>query len=348
MNTTQDLKILGYEKLIEPYNLLLQIPLNINEQNFINKKRQEIINIINGNDKRFLVIIGPCSIHDPESALDYAYRLKQISEEVNDKILIVMRCYFEKPRTTIGWKGLINDPYLNNTFKINDGLYKARHLLKNITKIGLPIACELLDTITPQYFGDLISWGAIGARTTESQLHRELVSGVSFPCGFKNGTNGDIDIALDAIVSASHKHSFIGVTKSGNAAIVHTNGNKDCHIILRGSKHETNYNLNSLKEVESEINSKNMNTKTMIDCSHGNSQKNHKNQIVVLDTVLKNLKLTPSVIGVMIESNLKEGNQKLEHNKLNELEYGKSITDSCVNWETTLQMLYNMYSFFLS
>jgi 3-deoxy-7-phosphoheptulonate synthase len=342
--TTQDLRISSYEKLIEPTNLISQIPLTIEEKLFIKKFRTEITNILNGSDKRFLVIVGPCSIHDTDAALEYAYKLKQISDELNDKLLIVMRCYFEKPRTTIGWKGFINDPYLNNTFKINDGLYKARYLLKNVTNIGLPIACELLDTITPQYFGDLISWGAIGARTSESQLHRELVSGLSFPCAFKNATNGDIDIALDAIISASNTHSFIGVTPTGNAAIVKTIGNKDCHIILRGGKYGTNYDLNSVNNTISKINLKGgMNTKIMIDCSHGNSQKNYKNQITVLNTVLQNLKLTPSVIGVMIESNLKSGNQPLIDN-LNELEYGKSITDACVNWNTTLQMLYNMYS----
>lgn len=335
---TQDLKVLKYEKLLSPIDLISNIPLDNQDKMFIHKKRQEIINIINGKDKRFLVIVGPCSIHDTEAALEYAYKLKQISEELNDKILIIMRCYFEKPRTTVGWKGLINDPYLNNTFKINDGLIKARTLLKNITKIGLPIGCELLDTITPQFFGDLISWGAIGARTTESQLHRELVSGVSFPCGFKNGTNGDIDIAIDAVVSASHKHSFIGVTESGNAAIVHTAGNKDCHIILRGGKNGPNYHIQTIKQID--------NYKVMIDCSHGNSQKNFRNQSVVLHRVLNNISVTNSIIGVMIESNLKEGNQKLNIDKLSELEYGKSITDSCVSWETTLEMLYDIYKHF--
>lgn len=340
---TTDIRISHYEKLIEPYNLISQVPLTINEQMFIKKSREQISNIINGSDKRLLVIVGPCSIHDTDAALEYAYKLKQIADELKDKILIVMRCYFEKPRTTIGWKGLVNDPYLNNTFKINDGLLKARTLLKNITDIGLPIAYELLDTIIPQYFGDLISWGAIGARTSESQLHRELVSGVSFPCGFKNSTNGNVDIALDGVISASNQHSFVGVNLNGNASIVKTTGNKDCHIILRGGKNKTNYDLNSLNDTIALINSRNMNTKIMVDCSHGNSQKNYKNQIIVLNTVLQNLKLTPNVIGVMIESNLKPGSQKLTDN-LDELEFGKSITDSCISWKTTLEVLYKIYN----
>ena len=340
---TQDLRILEYQKLISPIQLLEQIPLDNKDKEFIQTQREHISNIIHGIDNRFLFIVGPCSIHDTEAALEYAYKLKQISDELSDKIFIVMRCYFEKPRTTIGWKGLINDPYLNNSFKINDGLLKARTLLKNITKIGLPIACELLDTITPQYFGDLISWGAIGARTTESQLHRELVSGVSFPCGFKNGTNGDIDIAIDAVISASNKHSFIGVTQNGNAAIVHTSGNNDCHIILRGGKNCTNYDLNSILKTEKTINLKDINDiKIIIDCSHGNSEKNYENQIKVLNVILNNLHLTKNVIGVMIESNLKEGSQKLSNN--HDLVYGKSITDSCVNWETTLEMLYKIHN----
>ena len=223
-------------------------------------------------------------------------------------------------------------------------LHQCTCILKNITQLKLPIACELLDTITPQYFGDLISWGAIAARTTESQLHRELVSGVSFPCGFKNGTSGNIDIALDAIVSASNQHSFIGVTPDGNASIVHTSGNKDCHIILRGGKDCTNYDKTSINNVNSLIASKNINSKIMIDCSHGNSKKNYKNQSVVLETVLQNLQSTENVIGVMIESNLKEGNQKLNINELHKLEYGKSITDACVGWETTIEMLYKIYN----
>lgn len=341
---TQDIRILNYDKLISPQSLVSQIPLSTNDQLFIKKSRLQISNIINKKDDKFLIIIGPCSIHDTDAALEYAYKLKEISDKLSDKLYIVMRCYFEKPRTTIGWKGLINDPNLDNSFKINDGLFKARTLLKNITKLKLPIACELLDTITPQYFGDLITWGAIGARTTESQLHRELVSGVSFPCGFKNGTNGNIDIALDAIVSASNKHSFIGVTPSGNASIVHTAGNKDCHIILRGGKNCTNYDEKSINEVNKLMNSKNINSKIMIDCSHGNSKKNYKNQSLVLETVLNNLQSTPNVIGVMIESNLKEGNQKLDINSNLKLEYGKSITDACVGWETTVEMLYNIYN----
>jgi 3-deoxy-7-phosphoheptulonate synthase len=339
---TQDLRIIDYEKLISPSDLIKKIPLSNDEEKIIEKSRDTIKNIINKKDNRFLLIIGPCSIHDPDAALEYAYKLKQISDELSDKLFIVMRCYFQKPRTTIGWKGLINDPYLNNSFKINDGLYLARTLLRNITKIGLPIACELLDTITPQYFSDLISWGAIGARTTESQLHRELVSGVSFPCGFKNGTSGDIDIAVDAIISASYKHSFIGVTQNGNAAIVKTSGNKDCHIILRGGKKTTNYDIQNILNIDSLSKSKNIDIKIMIDCSHGNSNKNFENQVFVLDKIIENLKMTPNVIGIMIESNLKEGNQPL-NDKCN-LIYGKSITDGCIGWDTTLKLLYKLYN----
>lgn len=337
-----NINIKTFEKLISPNELLEQIPSNSHITKFIKNSRQTIKNILNRIDNRLLIIIGPCSIHDPNAAIEYAHELKKISDKFNDKIFIVMRTYFEKPRTTIGWKGLINDPDLNGSYNINKGLIIARQLLLDINNIGLPVAIEFLDTISPQYTSDLISWGAIGARTTECQLHRELASGLSMPIGFKNGTNGNIKIALDAIESASQPHNFLGIDENGKASIIQTKGNKDCHIILRGSTDKPNYYIDDIIETSFSIYKRNLLPNIMIDCSHGNSQKNHKNQkkiVKYLSNIIKSG--NENVIGLMIESNLKEGNQKL-NNKEN-LEYGVSITDACINIEDSIKCLEILY-----
>jgi len=281
-----------------------------------------------------LVVVGPCSIHDPEAALDYAKKLKELIKKHENNLFIVMRVYFEKPRTTIGWKGLINDPNLDNTYDINKGLRIARKLLIDITNLDIPIGCEFLDVVTPQYLADLVSWGAIGARTTESQVHRQLASGLSMPVGFKNGTGGSIDIAADAVLSSQASHVFLGVTETGMAAKVTTVGNKDSHIILRGGKRSTNYDSISINNACNILKNKKIIESLIVDCSHGNSQKIHTNQILVARSLSEQIENGDfRIVGVMIESNIKEGNQKLTDS--NNLEYGKSITDACVNLITT-------------
>jgi 3-deoxy-7-phosphoheptulonate synthase len=265
--------------------------------------------------------------------------LKEQAELYKDNLVLVMRSYFEKPRTTVGWKGLINDPHIDGSFRINEGLRIARKLLCDLTEMGVPVGCELLDTISPQFIADTVSWGAIGARTTECQLHRELASGVSFPVGFKNGTDGNVDIALDAIVSASHPHHFLGVTKQGLAAITKTEGNDLCHIILRGSKQGPNYTHEYVSQVRSALNKAQLKPKIMVDCSHGNSSKKHKNQIVVCQDIAGQIADgDDSIFGLMIESNIHEGNQKVPAEGAKGLKYGVSITDACVSWEDTVEM----------
>lgn len=335
MESLNNINIKNFEYLISPNELIKEIPNNNKIKNFIKNSRQTIKNILNKIDDRLLIIIGPCSIHDPVAALEYATKLKKISDELDNELFIVMRTYFEKPRTTIGWKGLINDPDLNGTYNINKGLTIARKLLFDINNLNLPCSIEFLDTISPQYTSDLISWGAIGARTTECQLHRELTSGLSMPIGFKNGTNGNIKIALDAIESAKEPHNFLGIDETGKASIIQTKGNKNCHIILRGSNEKPNYYIDDIIETSFNMYKRNMLPNIMIDCSHGNSQKNYKNQpniIKYLSNIIKSG--NNNVIGLMIESNLKEGNQKLINKET--LEYGKSITDSCINFEDSI------------
>jgi len=333
-----NINIKTFEKLISPKDLLEDIPINNKVTKFINDSRQTIKNILNRIDNRLLIIIGPCSIHDPHAAIEYAHKLKEIADKLNDNIFIVMRTYFEKPRTTIGWKGLINDPDLNGSYNINKGLRIARNLLLEINTIGLPVAIEFLDTISPQYTSDLISWGAIGARTTECQLHRELTSGLSMPIGFKNGTNGNIKIALDAIECSSQPHNFLGIDENGKASIVQTKGNKNCHIILRGSTEKPNYYIDDIIETAFVMHKRNILSNIMIDCSHGNSQKNYKNQPIIIKYLSNIIKSgNENIIGLMIESNLKEGNQKLNNKK--DLKYGISITDSCISFENTIECL---------
>ena len=332
-------------KLITPEKLKIHLPISKKILEFVKKTRDEIKNIMKGKSSRKIIVVGPCSIHNIEVAKKYAMELKKISEKVKDRILIVMRVYFEKPRTTVGWKGLINDPDLNNTFNINKGLKLARELLIFLNNNEIPCGYEILDTFTPQYIGELISWGAIGARTTESQVHRQLVSGLSMPVGFKNNSSGDYNIAAEAIISANHPHCFYGINEKGEASIVKTNGNSDCHIILRGSKYGTNYKLEDIDLVKNVLSLSMLNINNiMIDCSHGNSGKDYRNQPKVFHYIINELCKNPNfTMGMMIESNLVEGKQKLIFGEADNLEWGKSITDSCINIQTTEELIVCLY-----
>jgi len=310
-------------------------------ETLVGETRRTIHNIMAGKDDRLLVIIGPCSIHDPAAAVDYARQLKAQRDKYKDTLEIVMRVYFEKPRTTVGWKGLINDPYLDESCRIDEGLRIARQLLIEINRLGLPAGSEFLDVISPQYIGDLISWGAIGARTTESQVHRELASGISAPIGFKNGTDGNIRIATDAIQAAARGHHFLSVHKNGRVAIVQTNGNKDCHVILRGGK-APNYDAASVQSACKDLEAAKLPATLMVDCSHANSSKQHERQIeVARDIGAQIAGGSRSVFGVMVESHLHGGAQKFTPGKddASKLEYGKSITDACLGWDDSLQSL---------
>ncbi len=330
---TFNLNITSIDSIPSPNQIINNHPLPFEIIENIKNTRSSIKNILSGNDNRLIVIVGPCSIHDPLSALEYAKYLSEKIKDYRDELLIIMRVYFEKPRTTIGWKGLINDPDLDNSFNINKGLNTARELLLQINKLGVPVACEFLDVITPQYYSDLVSWGAIGARTTESQVHRQLASGLSMPIGFKNGTGGSLDIAIEAVQSANYPHTFLGVDDNGKAAIVSTKGNEDAHVILRGGKTGCNFDHVSVSHLKKLMSGK-ISKKVIIDCSHGNSNKNHKNQKIVVDCILSQYLNGEDIIaGIMLESNLKEGNQKLV--SASDLEYGKSITDACIDLNTT-------------
>ncbi len=332
-----DVRIQEIKELIPPAHVLREFPATPKAAEVAFHTRQAIHRILFGADDRLLVIVGPCSIHDADAALEYARRLKGEADRLQDDLLIVMRVYFEKPRTTVGWKGLINDPYLDNSFQINEGVRLARKLLWEINELGLAAGTEFLDMITPQYIADLISWGAIGARTTESQVHRELASGLSCPVGFKNGTDGNVRIAVDAIKAAQSPHHFLSVTKAGHSAIVSTRGNEDCHVILRGGK-TTNFDAASIDAACNDLATSGVPAKVMIDCSHANSRKQHRLQIEVAQDVANQLGAGEDrIIGVMVESHLKEGRQDLVPGK--ELEYGKSITDACISWEDTLGVL---------
>ena len=332
--------VASFIKLEKPVYFKTTLPINPNITKLILETRKEIEDIIQRKSDKLLFIVGPCSIHDPNAALEYGKKLMSIKNKIKDKILIVMRVYFEKPRTTVGWKGLINDPYLDNSFKVNDGLFLARKLLLDLNSIGMPCGYEILDPITPQYIADLISWGAIGARTTESQVHRQLISGLSMPVGFKNGTGGSINIARDAILSARFPHCFMGITPEGCATICKTKGNPNCHLILRGGSRGPNYTKEYLDESEKLLQEHSLSNAIMVDCSHGNSLKNHKNQEGVFKYIIKQIKENrTSIIGIMMESNLKEGKQVLGKS----LKYGMSITDSCLGFEETERILYEGY-----
>tara|TARA_B110000977_G_scaffold193299_1_gene268085 strand:- start:740 stop:1798 length:1059 start_codon:yes stop_codon:yes gene_type:complete len=329
-----NLNIASITKISTPKMIIDEIPNNYKE--FIINSRQTISNILNKKDKKLLVILGPCSIHDTESALHYARELSKMSKSFKENLFIVMRCYFEKPRTTIGWKGLIYDPFLDNSNKIEDGIRIARQLLRDITKLELPIGLEVLDTITPQYISDFISWGAIGARTCESQIHRQLISGMSMPIGIKNTTDGNIKNAVNAITSARHPHSFMGCQVDGNVAIVHTKGNDNTHIILRGGNGKPNYYPEIVTKIKSDYGSQ----KIMIDCSHCNSNKQSQNQLTVVESCCEQIISNDDIIGVMIESNIFEGKQKLTDKSI--LKYGVSITDSCIGLEETYSLLFKL------
>lgn len=337
MFQTDDVRINKSKELLPPVAVLEKFPATESASSTTFRSREAISNILKGQDDRLLVIIGPCSIHDPEAAVEYGKRLKVLRDELGDRLEIVMRVYFEKPRTTVGWKGLINDPYLNDTFKINDGLRMGRKLLLDLTDMGMPTASEFLDMITPQYVADLISWGAIGARTTESQVHRELASGISCPVGFKNGTDGNIKIASDAIRSASASHHFLSVTKYGHSAIIETAGNPDCHLILRGGK-EPNYSADHVGAIKQELEASGLPQKVMIDFSHANSSKQFQRQMVVGEDVAGQIAGgEDAIFGVMIESHLVEGRQDLVDGKAPT--YGQSITDACIGWDDTETVL---------
>ncbi|HRF73255.1 MAG TPA: 3-deoxy-7-phosphoheptulonate synthase AroG [Accumulibacter sp.] len=334
---TDDVRIREIKELVPPAHVFREFPVGVRAATTTYDARQGIHRILHGADNRLLVVIGPCSIHDVDSAVDYASRLQKEVHRFENDLLIVMRVYFEKPRTTVGWKGLINDPRLDNSFRINEGLRLARGLLLQINDMGLPCATEFLDTITPQYTADLIAWGAIGARTTESQVHRELASGLSCPVGFKNGTDGNIRIAIDAIRAAQSPHHFLSVTKAGHSAIVSTAGNEDCHVILRGGK-EPNYAASQVDAACKEIAAAGLAARLMIDTSHANSSKRFKQQVeVARDTASQLAAGDERIIGVMIESHLVEGRQDLAPGQA--LEYGKSITDACLGWEDSLTVL---------
>ncbi|MCB1062339.1 MAG: 3-deoxy-7-phosphoheptulonate synthase [Verrucomicrobiae bacterium] len=335
---TDDLRIASLHQLIAPVILMDQLPISNEAAELVAESRRQAEAIHHGKDDRLLVVVGPCSIHDPAAALEYAAKLKDYAETVKDDLFLVMRVYFEKPRTTVGWKGLINDPGLDSSYNINQGLHVARKLLVDLAAMGVPAGNEFLDTITPQYYADLVCWGAIGARTTESQVHRELASGLSMPVGFKNGTGGNIQIAIDAIKAAHEPHRFLSVTKSGDTAIVETAGNDTCHVILRGGASGTNFDSESVRKTKQMLEKAGLDPYLMIDCSHANSSKDFRNQPKVSADIAAQIAGGESAIAsVMIESHLKEGNQKMDD--LSSLEYGVSVTDACVSWETTVEML---------
>ncbi|SUA48740.1 phospho-2-dehydro-3-deoxyheptonate aldolase [Neisseria zoodegmatis] len=330
---TDDVKIREVKELLPPIAHLYELPISEHAADLVHQTRGEVAKLVHGEDNRLLVIIGPCSIHDPKAALEYAERLLPLRKKYEKELLIVMRVYFEKPRTTVGWKGLINDPHLDGTFDINFGLRQARKLLLTLNNMGMPASTEFLDMITPQYYADLISWGAIGARTTESQVHRELASGLSCPVGFKNGTDGNLKIAIDAIGAANHPHHFLSVTKAGHSAIVHTAGNSDCHVILRGGK-EPNYSSEHVKAAAEQLTQAGVTPKLMVDFSHANSRKDYKRQMEVAQDVAQQIRDGENnIMGVMVESHLVEGRQDKP------VCYGQSITDACIGWEQTEELL---------
>ena len=337
VSTIDDVRIDGINDLVSPNEIIANYPVPAETAALIEATRSRIAKIMRGEDSRLLVVIGPCSIHDADAALEYAHKLMHVRSQYADKLEVVMRTYFEKPRTRLGWKGYINDPFLNGSFKINEGLALARELLLTINNMGLPTAGEFLDAITPQYVADLMSWGAIGARTTESQVHRQLASGLSCPVGFKNGTEGNVQIAVDAIRAAGASHHFLSVTKTGTAAIVKTAGNPDCHLILRGGL-KPNYDAASVREAELLLENAGLTSGLMVDCSHANSQKDHAKQIGVCQSIVDQRRAGSSAIkGVMIESHLVGGNQPI--GAPDELTYGKSITDACLGWADSEMLL---------
>ncbi len=334
-----NLNVISQELLPTPSEIKTRLPLTEEIEQFVLSGRETIRNILDHKDHRLFVVIGPCSIHDPVAAMDYAHRLKKLSDEIQDTIYIVMRVYFEKPRTTVGWKGLINDPKMDDSFDIKTGLFTARKLLLDIAKLGLPTATEALDPITPQYIADLISWTAIGARTTESQTHREMASGLSTPIGFKNGTDGSLEVAINALHSASSPHHFLGINQDGACAVFRTKGNQHGHVVLRGGGGKTNYDSVGVKLCEEELKKGNLAPSISIDCSHGNSQKKPELQALVVENCVNQiLEGNKSIVSLMLESNIGWGNQAIPTD-LSQLKYGVSVTDACIDWETTEKVL---------
>ncbi|NDC83335.1 3-deoxy-7-phosphoheptulonate synthase [bacterium] len=337
MEPTQDLNIIEMETLISPNSLKEKLPITTESHRTVIDSREIIKSILRGDDRRLLIVVGPCSIYDPKAAVEYASRLQNLIRELPN-LFIVMRGYFEKPRTTVGWKGFINDPFLNGHGDISQGLHLARELLLHITGMGVPIAAEVLDPIVPQYIADLVSWASIGARTTESQTHREMASGLSMPVGYKNSTEGNLDVAINAMQASQHPHHFLGIDPSGHIAIIKTKGNSYGHVILRGGK-APNYDTDSINSAAQKMTAAGFRPAMMVDCSHGNSNKDHRNQSQVARSVVDSIVAgTPHVVGLMLESNLFEGNQKIPSD-LSQLKYGISITDACMSWESTDALL---------
>ena len=337
----ENINLVSLEVLITPSKLKESLPVSDKARETVLFSRQVVRDILDGKDHRIFVVVGPCSVHDIKAAKEYALKLKGLAEEVSDTLYIIMRVYFEKPRTTVGWKGLINDPHLNDTFKIEEGLHIGRQLLIDVTEMGLPTSTEALDPISPQYMQDLITWSAIGARTTESQTHREMASGLSSSVGFKNGTDGGLEVALNAINSAKNPHRFLGMNNDGEVAVVHTTGNQYAHMVLRGGSKGPNYDSVHIKVTEDELEKNGIRPNIMVDCSHANSNKDHNLQPLVMENVANQiLEGNESIIGLMVESNLEEGNQSASN--LDELQYGVSITDKCIDWETTEKSLRDM------
>ncbi len=336
---TNNLRIKSSRVVLPPIFLEEELPVTDNASRTVFDARRQIVDILNGIDDRLIVVVGPCSIHDPAAAREYAALLKEAIAELSGELLLVMRVYFEKPRTTLGWKGLINDPYFDESFRISDGLRIARRLLLDLAEMGVPAGTEFLDMISPQYMSDLVSWGAIGARTTESQVHRQLASGLSCPVGFKNGTSGNVQIAIEAILSASNPHTFLGTTETGQSAILLTSGNPDCHVILRGGRQVTNYDADSVAATAAQMEKSGVKPRIMIDFSHANSGKDHRKQAEVSHSVAEQLATSSQrhIQGVMIESNLVAGAQSLVSGKT--LVYGQSITDACIDWPETQTLL---------
>ena len=337
-----DLNIDDYQVVVTPTELIKELPLPESVRELVANSRQTVKDILDGKDDRLFAVVGPCSIHDTELALEYGKRLKALADEVSEQIFIIMRVYFEKPRTTVGWKGLINDPHLNGSFEIEDGLRKARKLLIDLSEIGLPLATEALDPISPQYLQDTITWTAIGARTTESQTHREMSSGLSSPVGFKNGTDGSLDVAVNAMKSVVSGHAFLGINPQGQVAITKTKGNQYGHVVLRGGGGKPNYDSVSIALCEQALEKAKLPTNIVVDCSHANSNKDHNVQPLVLDDIAHQIKDgNRSICGFMIESNINEGNQSIPDD-LSQLKYGVSITDACISWESTVKSLNKM------
>ncbi len=337
--TLENTNITSLERLVTPQQFKQQFPISEPIAAHVEASRKTLRNILDRKDNRLIVVVGPCSVHDTKAAIEYAERLAKLANDLKEDLFIVMRVYFEKPRTTVGWKGLINDPYLDGSFQIEKGMSLGRDLMIKINEMGLPIANEALDPISPQYMQDLISWSAIGARTTESQTHREMASGLSVPIGFKNGTDGGLEVAINALQSVSNGHSFLGIDVEGKVSVVHSSGNQYSHIVLRGGGGKSNYDSVNVRLTERELRASNLPVNIMIDCSHANSNKDPELQPLVLDNIAQQiLEGNQSIIGVMLESHLKAGNQKLTDDK-SQLEYGMSITDGCIDWETTEKSL---------